>query len=216
MKKIFLTVLMLSMLAVFGCDDSKPNRWETSRRGWEIWGQGKLVSITHGVKDPSCAYDEDECTCDRLIQYTFNNGQEVYLRLIKDPGTIMIGQHGTLWKWNFSNRPDSRSWFQWKINEDIPIDTSITTIVKPIISAKKREFPTIPIDYTERPIWTDASKENPERYTPVLIKFKNETLSVGYINNINEWKLGINRREDDGGNTVSKMDILFWKSLDIE
>jgi hypothetical protein len=220
MKKILTLVLVTACLVLVGCDDSKPTQWDVIKDAdWEIWAEGKLTGITK-APDPRCGDDDNECSNHPFIDhYVFNNEKTVCIRLMRNPGLMSIGQTGTLYKYTYySNSKDVHAWFQWIQDRSVPVSKPDN---KTNISAKKISIPTNKDNYLRIQIdkedseWNLTSSGNPERYTPVLIKFKNDTLSLGYINSINEWKLSINQREDEGGETITKSQIIFWKSVDI-
>lgn len=219
MRKVFLSVLIGMMLVICGCDNLKPTELNVQKDAqWEIWAQGTLTDIVKGI-NPSCGNsDPTSCSKHPLIDYyVFNDERKVCFRLLINPGLMSIGQTGTLYKHTQggNSNKDYHSWFQWVRDVNIPI------LAKTSILAKKISIPTnkdnslrITIDKEESE-WNLSSDGKPKRYTPVLIKFKNDTISVGYINNLNDWKLSINQREENGGETISNQDIIFWKSVDI-
>lgn len=217
MKKLLFGILMAAMLVSFcGCDETKPTKWNTDDKYWEIWATGKLISIDK-VGHPVCEKSKGYCgTHPQLDNYVFDTGQEVALHQIKDPGKIVPGQTGTLYKYVYNDSKNYYSWFQWVQDKSVPVETAKKPKPISIPANSKPTALNINIVDNDKPVWIDNSKENPKRYIPVLIKFKNDTISVGYINNINEWKLSINRRQDDGGKTIFKNEIIFWKSLDID
>ena len=148
----------------------------------------------------------------QLDNYVFEDGREVALHQIKDPGIISPGQTGNLYKYIYSTSKDCYAWFQWVQDKSVPVSQKPISIP---IDTKPTALDINIVD-NDKPVWIDNSEQNPKRYIPVLVKFKNDTVSVGYINNINEWKLSINRRLDGGGRTIAKTEIIFWKSVDID
>jgi hypothetical protein len=226
MKKTCLAMLMVLMgLAILGCDDSKPN-WDTSRRHWEIWGQGKIASITADVIDPLCPHTNKQ-TCGFhpvTTKYVFDNGREVSLRLIKDPGTVYAGQSGVLWKFTGYNSPDHFAWFQWIQDTDIPVDKGVAqTETKPAKKTDKKDslitYGDIPkASYDEKKTvkrynWKIYPDVRPARFQMVLMRLEDGTITTGHINNINEWKYETARQQDKGGITITT--VAAWKELDL-
>lgn len=214
MKKVLLGILMAAMLVSFcGCKDMEPSIWDIDQDDdWEIWAEGKIIRIMK-VENPRCSNGVDCSGHVPIDAYIFEDGKEVEIGGIRNPGTIRAGQYGTLYKRNLGSA-DGESWFQWRVNKNIPV--TVARKPQPIsINTKPNDF-NINIVDDNKSVWINSSQKNPERYTPVLVKFKNDTISVGYINNINEWKLSINRRLDDGGKTIAKTEIIFWKSVDLD
>ncbi len=207
MKK-FLLLLLLSFMLI-GCKPEPPTNYNVNENSdWEIWATGKLTKIEI-VKHSKCRHKKPYPgpSCWSYYQYTFEDGTKVDLTKIKDKGLVKVDSTGVLYKLG-ANNYDRTAMFQW-----ITGPKSQASI--PAKKTKDGNFNVL-IDYSEAPVWIDCTQKSPNRYTPVLIKFENETLSVGYINNLNEWKLSINRRQDDGGGaTIPKNEIIFWKSLDL-
>jgi hypothetical protein len=216
MKKVLFGILLVAMMVSFcGCDDTRPSKWDfTDVKRWEIRASGKLVSISK-ISHPSCSKDKGYCSNHpQLDNYVFEDGREVALHQIKDPGIVSPGQTGNLHKYIYGGSKDCYAWFQWVQDKTIPVSVAQKPISIPAFT--KPTALNINIVDKDKTIWIDNSEQNPKRYTPVLIKFKNDALSIGYINNINEWKLSINRRQEGGGETIAKTEIIFWKSVDID
>jgi hypothetical protein len=204
---------------VFGCLDGKPTVWDIEDDdSWEIWSEGTITSIK-AVANPDNTISND------AYEIVFDNGNMILAGQLRNPGIVQIGEVGTLYKHNLGNE-NSVSWFQWIGDEGVRAEknaerrkdwTPATKTIGERASARSPEVATAPI---EPPViayqWVDRVDKNPERYTPVLIKLKNNTMSLGYINNINEWKLSINEKDDKGGKTISNLDIIAWKNVDVE
>ena len=233
MKKLFLVVLTLVTLVMVGCDDCKPSGsgWDVDRHsnGWEVWGQGRLASLTTQLLDPTCPHTvkEDCISCPKVSCFTFDNGREVYLRLIRNPGTVIEGQTGKLYRKGTNSR-DSKSWFQWVPDLNVPIvpteaDGEIKT--HPKIHKHKVEesdlikygdIPKATYD-KEKPVkrynWKSYPDVRPPRFQTMLVRLEDGVIMTAYINNINEWKSETNRKEKDGGDSITN--VASWKELDL-
>ena len=193
-----------------GCSKKNPINWDVNENSdWEIWATGELVSVEI-IKHEDCKHQDPVPgpNCWSYYKYTFNDGTHVNSNYIKDKGLVKVGTKGTLYKL-YPLKNDKTTWFQWK--------PDVGVVSRPPSSAKKVEDGNLTtlIDYSEKSIWVESTQNKPDRYTPVLVKFVNDTLSVGYINNLNEWKLSINKQQEGGGKTIRNNEIIFWKSLDI-
>jgi hypothetical protein len=201
MKKIIvLLFIIISTFSLCGCLDVKPAEWDiTKDTSWENYLEGVIRTITT-IPNPNADIDVP------AFEIVFEHGQTVIVGGVKDPGSIKPGDYGILYKRNLQN-DDYESWFQWiTILPNIEKENQYTTT---------NIVPTIQ-DNSSNQKWIERASSNPKKYTPVLIKFINHTYSVGYINDINEWKLSINQFKENGGEIIPNTDIIAWKNIDIE
>jgi len=196
MKKSFLIFLIVTvMMFICGCDDDKPKDWDTSKCKWIERINGKVISKRY----------EGSNNVDYLIKF---DGARWQIRCgnIANFKEIKIGTIGTLYKHCYGNA-DMWSWFKW-----VP-DSETSDSVENTPSEQIPSEQIVSQQEIKKSSWIDVANKNPKRYTDVLIKFKNETISVGYINSINEWKLSINKLEKDGGKIIPKWEIISWKKV---
>jgi hypothetical protein len=215
MKKFLLLILLcVSLIGCAKVEPEKPINWNINEEPlWEIWAQGEVLGLE--IVRPDICDNNRKCAPSCLYHGTllikFENN-EFAINQVKNPGSIKIGDVGTLYKYR-DKKSDRYARWQWFPDGTAPWRYSpdkTTTVGKKTIAKKIAPATSTLINYNN---WSEGK---PERYVPVLIKFSNETLSVGYINNLNEWKLSINKREADNGRTIPNNEIIFWKTLDIQ
>lgn len=208
MKKFLL--LLLLPLIFCGCsgEPEPPINWNVDENtDWSVWAKGTLVKIEK-VRLERCKHKEIQDTCWFNYRYTFNDDSTVLLRKIKNPGLVKAGQTGTLYKLGdkgYALNSHFYARYQWIEDKD-------KTVAPP---AKKVEKSDSLIDYSEITSWINVLKGKPERHKIVLLKLNNNTLILGYLDNINEWKWSHNKNEEDGGVTIPNNKVIFWKSVDI-
>ena len=218
MKKVLSTILMVAMLVSFcGCcqeDHKKPTgaAWDVSNTSnWETWAQGKIVNITENMPK-SCTNGPGCSNHKSVISYGFPDGKTISLCNIRNPGTISIGQTGTLYKYVRNSQGDKRAWFQWIQDKDVPITPVKETIsVNEPPNALRIDIPNairIEKETVKLHSWKNYPKESPERYQIVLLRLKTGVITTGHLNHINEWKSETNKEE-----TVR--DVASWKKIDL-
>ncbi len=213
-KSLWLVSIVLMLALLSGCEDVKPSNWDITGTGgetWEVWGKGTIVDISDTVSD-RCG-SSYPCSNHNCKAYKFDNGKVVKLRFVRNPGTIEAGQKGTLYRCMRVDKEDTNAWFQWILDSKA---TSIPTKERKTLKvADEPNALNINVVNVSSSPWIDSRKETPERYNEVAVKFKDGTKSIGYITNINEWKLSIHKLEDNGGATISNSDIIQWKKVDL-
>ena len=203
LKKLSFFFVFLFFLTFTGCsfkaEDYKPvdyNKCSTKKVGWDIWAKGTIKET--GIKrSPTCDKKPicpPDCTKHGSYFFAIIDDKRIMIHNVLNPGEFTVGSNGVLYRHNVG-QSNEKSWFQWIEKKPKETEQPISTIIS------KYE-------------WVLRTDYNPERYIPVLMKFKNKTLAIGYINNLNEWKLSINTNVEDGGETIYNLDIMSWKNID--
>ncbi len=216
-----LVLIYIAMLS--GCSSSKPTDWDVKdNKKWEIWAKGTIVSITD-VVSKKCSNGKG-CSNHWTIEYEFDNNKKIYLRKIKNPGTVSVGQKGILYKHMSPNLKDKHAWFQWIEDSFInPIEEPKHDIAeKEVSTAEKIEtFMTIEPEKEREPIeiikhdWQKGENiKNLDAKEIVLIVLDDGIITTGFITYDRLWKLGSNINTYKGGKTLAN--VFKWKKIDLE
>ena len=200
---------IVSLACLSGCEIKIEPEDITTSDYWDVSAYGEIISITEYIK-PGCKNGTGCNTTTHWHEvFKFDDGTEVRVRKIKNRGMVKVGQTGKLYRRRVDSNYDFRCRFEWV--PDI-IEKEDATVEKKEVEPEE----IVKIVYQDNYEWIHCSDENPERFQMVLIKFKDGTMSLGYRNHINEWKLSINKNQEDGGKTISRLDIISWRQVNVD
>lgn len=195
-KITYLVLGFIVLCLIFGCLDGKPSSWNVKEEKWEVWKEGKIVSLKD-VKKGATVYAE----------ITFTDGVSITMGAIKDQSRIGIGSTGMLYKHNFGNE-DKISWFQWINSEDTK--AGIVKVKEEPIKDNIIEKITDP---PKRYDWQNIIT-SPPAYQTVLVKFKNGLTTTAYQTPTEKWKADTDRKKLSGG--IALKEVSQWKFVDLE
>ena len=172
------------------------------------------------------------------IEFKFDNGKILNIRLIKDPGSILIGQTGSFYRHNyFPSTKDRNAWFQWiekfsTLNSPAPTNRSnaerlntmsktineITTGVESIVKERDELKKQLQIEKQKSFTLHEWSKgdeiEDLKTHEIVLIVLDSDIVTTGFITYDKLWKLGSNKELYKGGITINN--VAKWRKIDLE
>ena len=214
MKKLILALLVVAF--VLGCEDMKPDSWDSSKGNWEIKARGTLVS-KEKARHPSCDVSPPK-TCSNhkgILLLQFYDGTEIAIGRIRNIGIIKVGQKGTLYK-NDKGNHDYNSWFQWIITQEAPVNTNaeirVPTARFAIEDLKVEEPKIVEKIVVKKHEWKRAAVYKPTVYQLVLIRLDNGIITTGRFTDDSKWRLETNKNKRS---KIYSVEVVDWKELDI-
>ena len=113
---------------------------------------------------------------------------------------IRLNKKGTI----FELRDDNGNW-----KKKVGWITSKTKKTAKKTTSKKKTTKEKTI--TDTTTWTKISDGLPKEDLAVLVKYKDGTLTVAYVNGKKEWKLTTNKKQWQGGDTITT--IIEWRKI---
>lgn len=142
------------------------------------------------------------------VQYDFDDGSVIRMRLLKCDHLPKIGEYGNLYVEEYYK---SRNYSHIQNGSFLWIKDGAIKRVKKIVTPKVALGKEIKINDEYK--WNDASSVSPDVYKLVIIRLDNKIITTGRLDDNNEWQI-----ETDKGkrsfNKYSNFKVVEWKKFD--